>query len=97
MASEPDPEKSRNARFKLLVHEDPNNDSLVLYVDYRHVHVRLMWKDSERQDVEDLLAQGTWFLERGHMEHLIQQGSSQIDKDLSALFPDDTEEVEDGE
>ena len=31
------------------------------------------------------------------MEHLIQQGSSQIDKDLSALFPDDTEEVEDGE
>ena len=79
MASEPDPERTRNARFKLLVHEDPDNDQLILYVDFNHVHVRLMWKDAERQDVEDLLQQGTWFLERGHQEHLIQQGSSQID------------------
>jgi hypothetical protein len=97
MADEPDdkPKKTRNARFKLLVHEDPDNDQLILYVDYRSVHVRMIWRDSERSDVEDLLAQGTWFLDRGHQELLIQQGSSQIDTDLASLFPE--EEVEDGE
>lgn len=95
MADEqPDPERSRNARFKLLVHEDPENDLLILYVDFRHVHVRLMWKDSERQDVEDLLAQGTWFLDRGHLEHEIQKNAAQIDADLSSLFPEETEESE---
>lgn len=97
VATEPDPDKSRNARFKLLIHEDPNNDSLVLYVDFRSVHVRVMWKDSERQDVEDLLAQGTWFLERGHLEYEVQRSAAQIDGDLGALFPDDEEEVEDCE
>lgn len=90
-----DPEKGRNARFKLLVHEDPENDQLILYVDFNSVHVRLMWKDSERQDVEDLLQQGTWFLERGHQECLIQKEAAQIDSDLTGLFPE--EEVEDGE
>lgn len=92
---DPNPERSRNARFKILVHEDPDNDTLILYVDWHHVHVRMIWKDSERQDVADLLAQGTWFLERGHQEHLIQQASCQIDSDLQGLFPE--EEVEDGE
>ena len=91
MGSDPDPDKARNARFKLLVHEDPDNDQLMLYVDYRHVHVRLTWKDGERQDVVDLLAQGTWFLERGHLEHEIQKNAAQIDKDLNDLFPEDTE------
>jgi hypothetical protein len=92
--AEPNPDMSRNAKFKLLVHEDPSNDSLMLYVDFRHVHVRLAWKDSERQDVVDLLAQGTWFLERGHLEYEVSRNSAQIDHDLQDLFPDDYEEEE---
>ena len=86
-----DPERSRNARFKLLVHEDPENDQLILYVDFNSVHVRLMWKDGERSDVEDLLAQGTWFLDRGHLEHTVQRMSAEIDGDLTGLFVADGE------
>lgn len=86
--NQPDPERSRNARFKILIHEDPDNDQMVLYVDFRHVHVRLMWKDGERQDVEDLLAQGAWFLERGHLEYEVHKNATQIDGDLAGLFPE---------
>ena len=91
MADEPDHDKARNARFKLLVHEDPENDSLILYVDFRSVHLRLLWRDSQRQDVIDLLQANNamWFLDRGHLEHEVQKNAAQIDTDLTSLFPED--------
>lgn len=93
--------ENSDARFKILVHEDPDDDTLILYVDYRNVHVRLLWRDGEREDVISLLSQGHWFIERGHMEHEIQKNAAQIDADLGSLFPEEAEmpeeEVEDGE
>ena len=99
MADEPD----TSASFKLMVDPDPKKDVLVLYIKYRNVYVRLQWRDAERDDVADLMQQKDplWFLERGHLEYEVHRSSCEIDGDLSSLFSDDTEvvdeEVEDGE
>lgn len=90
MADEPDDTK---ASYKLVVNPNPDKDELSLYVHYRNVWVRLQWKDSEQQDVRDLLSQEDrfWFLDRGHLEYEVHRQSFQIDGDIDSLLSETDE------
>lgn len=90
------------ATFRLHLPEDlAENDTLRFDLGFRNVRITVIWKDSERQDLLDVVRKdGTeWFVERGHLELEVARQALQIDGDLSRLFPDDDidEEVETGE
>lgn len=100
--SEEDKDPNRMATFRLHLPEDvTKSDALRFDLSFRNVRITVIWRDSERQDLIDVIAKsGTeWFVERGHLELEVARQALQIDGDLSRLFPDDEidEEVETGE
>lgn len=83
---------SRNAEYRILIPEDPNDDELVVELSYRDIAARVMWKDGKRQDLIDLIAQAEWFVQRAHVEYEVHRQATEIDSDLDALFPKKNEE-----
>lgn len=97
--SEEDP-NDRMAKFRLVLPENPESND-VLHLEFNflegRIRLRLMWPDSDRNEVLNLLEYARPMLEKCHLEYEVARQATEIDKDLGLLFPDDTEEVEDGE
>ncbi len=89
-----DPE--RMARFRLVLPDDPaGSDMLRLEFNFLDIKLRLLWPDSQRNEVLNLLEHARPMLAKCHMEYEVAKEATEIDRDLNQLFPD--EEVETGE
>jgi len=92
---DPNDPEGRMARFKLILPDNPeSSDELRLMFSFPSagVHLRLMWPDANRKEVLNLLEYAKPLLEKCHLEYEVAKEATEIDTDLTNLFPDDLEE-----
>lgn len=89
-----EPEQDRMARFRLLLPEDPaKSDVLHLTVDFLDIKINLRWTHHNQHEILHLMREfGPGLIRRCGYDYEQALGATQIEADLSALFPEDEAE-----